>query len=253
MGQRFVCGDRDQELLLPPSLREWLPEGHLAWFVIETVQRLDLSAITSAYRADGHGRLPYDPAMMTALLIYNYAVGVRSSRQVERRLVEDVACRVIAVNLRPDHSTIAEFRARHQDAISGLFCQVLALCQRAGMGRVGMVAVDSTKLAGDASLGANRGLKALRELAGRALQEAAETDAAEDELYGRARGDELPPELADPATRAKRIDELLAGLEAPRARDPQGSSAKACARGRQDRPDRPQARRQTAGARALGR
>jgi transposase len=214
MGQRFVRGDRDQELLLPPSLREWLPDGHLAWFVIETVERLDLSAITSAYRADGHGRPPYDPAMMTALLIYNYAVGVRSSRQVERRLVEDVACRVIAVNLVPDHSTIAEFRARHQDAISGLFCQVLALCQQAGMGRVGMVAVDSTKLAGDASLGANRGLKALRELAGRALKEAAETDAAEDELYGQARGDELPPELADPATRGKRIDELLAGLEA---------------------------------------
>ncbi len=214
MGQRFICGDRDQELLLPPSLREWLPDGHLAWFVIETVERLDLSAITGAYRADGHGRPPYDPAMMTALLIYNYAVGVRSSRQVERRLTEDVACRVIAVNLRPDHSTIAEFRARHQDAISGLFCQVLALCQQAGMGRVGMVAVDSTKLAGDASLGANRGLKALRELAGRALKEAAETDAAEDELYGPARGDELPPELADPTTRAKRIDELLAGLEA---------------------------------------
>jgi transposase len=214
MGQRFIRGDRDQELLLPPSLREWLPEGHLAWFVIETVERLDLSAITSAYRADGHGRPPYDPAMMTALLIYNYAVGVRSSRQVERRLTEDVACRVIAANLAPDHSTIAEFRARHQDAISGLFCQVLALCQQAGMGRVGMVAVDSTKLAGDASLGANRGLKALRELAGHALKEAAETDAAEDELYGQARGDELPPELADPATRAKRIDELLAGLEA---------------------------------------
>jgi transposase len=214
MGQRFIRGDRDQELLLPPSLREWLPDGHLAWFVIETVQRLDLSAITSAYRADGHGRPPYDPAMMTALLIYNYAVGVRSSRQVERRLAEDVACRVIAANLVPDHSTIAEFRARHQDAISGLFGQVLALCQQAGMGRVGLVAVDSTKLAGDASLGANRGLKALRELAGRALKEAAETDAAQDELYGPARGDELPPELADPTTRAKRIDELLAGLEA---------------------------------------
>lgn len=226
MGQRFIGCDRDQVMLLPPDLREWLPAGHLAWFVIETVEQLDLAAIYGAYRADGHGRPAYDPAMMTALLIYNYAEGVRSSRQIERRCVEDVACRVIAANRRPDHCTISEFRARHQDALSGLFFDVLALCQRAGMGRVGTVAIDSTKLAADASPGANRTVEGLRELARRALQEAARADAAEDERYGERRGDELPAELADPARRAKRIQELLAGLEAREAEIHQGRQDK---------------------------
>jgi transposase len=209
MAQNFLSCDRDQVLLLAPDLVEWLPEGHLARFVIEVVDQLDLEALYGYYRADGHGRPAHDPAMMTALLLYNYAVGVRSSRAIERRCVEDVACRVIAANRAPDHATISRFRARHQDALSELFFAVLAMCRDAGMVRVGMVAVDSTKLAANASPGANRTPAQLRAEAERIFEEAAEIDAREDELHGERRGDELPGELADPRTRAGKIRELL--------------------------------------------
>jgi transposase len=209
MAQNFLSCDRDQAMLLPPSVADWLPEDHLARFLIGVVDELDLSAIYAVYRSDGHGRAAYDPAMMCALLLYNYAVGVRSSRAIERRLVEDVACRVIAANRCPDHATIARFRSHHEDALSELFYDVLALCQDAGMVQVGTVAVDSTKLAADASLGANRTHAGLEAEARRILGEAAEIDAREDALYGERRGDELPPELADPATRGQKIRELL--------------------------------------------
>jgi len=218
MAANFIGCDREQEFLLPPSLREWLAVGHLAWFVIETVGALDLSAVRGVYREDGQGRPAHDPAMMCALLVYAYAVGERSSRQIERRCVEDVAFRVIAANRVPDHVTINRFRARHADALAGLFGQVLGLCSRAGMVRVGTVAVDGTKLAANASLGANRTEAGLRAEAERILAEAAEVDAAEDERFGHARGDELPAELADPATRAARIRELLDELERERSR-----------------------------------
>jgi transposase len=217
VAQNFLSCDREQALLLPPSVGEWVPEGHLARFVVEVVQRLDLTGFYAAYRADGSGRPAHDPAMMVALVLYNYAVGVRSSRQVERRCVEDVACRFIAANRAPDHVTINRFRARHQEALSALFGQVLALCARAGMVRVATVAVDSTKMAADASLGANRSYEGLRAEARRIFEEAAEIDAAEDELYGDRRGDELPDDLADPRTRPGRIRQLLDELEAERA------------------------------------
>jgi transposase len=209
MAQNFLSCDRDQVMLLPLDMSEWLPEGHLARFVIELVDELDLSEVYGYYRQDGHGRPAHDPAMMTALVLYNYALGVRSSRVIERRCVEDVACRVISANRRPDHATIARFRARHQVALSRLFFAVLAMCREAGMVRVGTVAVDSTKLAADASLDANRTAEQLRAEAERILEEAAEIDAREDELYGERRGDELPEELADPRTRAGKIRELL--------------------------------------------
>src|SRR5918992_1434224 len=128
MAQNFVVCDREQELLLPPSLRDWLPEGHLAWFVIDAVAQLDLAAFHAAYRADGHGRPAHDPAMMVALLLYGYAIGERSSRRLERRCVEDVAIRVICANQTPDHTTIARFRQRHEAALAGLFGEVLELC-----------------------------------------------------------------------------------------------------------------------------
>ena len=204
-------------MLLPASVADWLPEGHLARFVIEVVERLDLSAFYAAYRADGSGRPAHDPGMMVALVFYNYAVGVRSSRAIERRCVEDVACRFVAANRVPDHVTVNRFRFRHQDALSGLFAEVLALCSRAGMVNVGTVAVDSTKLAADASLGANRTFEGLQAEANRILEEAAEIDAAEDARYGERRGDELPAELADPKTRAGRIKQLLDDLQAQRA------------------------------------
>ena len=214
MGQNFIACDRDQVLLLAPDLQEWLPVDHLARFVIAAVGELDLDAVYAYYRRDGLGRPAHEPAMMVALLLYSYAVGVRSARQIERRCVEDVACRVITANRKPDHATVARFRVRHQDALSGLFLQVLELCKKAGMVRVGTVAVDSTKFAANASAAQNRTLAGLRAEVQRIFEEAAEIDAREDELYGERRGDELPAELADPRTRAARIRELLDEVEA---------------------------------------
>jgi transposase len=229
MGQNFLSCDRGQAMLLPASVAEWLPEGHLARFVVEVVERLDLSAFYAVYRAEGSGRPAHDPAMMVALVLYNYAVGVRSSRVIERRCVEDVASRFVAANRAPDHVTINRFRSRHHAALSGLFGDVLALCAQAGMVRVGTVAVDSTKLAADASLGANRTYDGLRAEAQRIVEEAAAVDAGEDALYGEARGDELPAELADPATRAARIKQLLGELEAERDRAQAEQDAKRAA------------------------
>jgi transposase len=226
MAQNFLSCDREQAMLLPASVADWVPEGHLARFVVGVVEQLDLDAFYAVYRADGSGRPAHDPAMMVALVLYNYAVGVRSSRAIERRCVEDVACRFVAANRAPDHVTINRFRSRFAPALSALFGEVLALCARAGMIRVGTVAVDSTKLAADASLGANRTYEGLRAEAQRILEEAAAVDAKEDELYGEDRGDELPAELADPKTRAGRIRELLDELEAERAQAQADQDAK---------------------------
>src|SRR4051812_13762123 len=191
MGQNFIACDREQELLLLPSLSEWLPEDHLVWFVIDAVGELDLAPFYSAYRADGHGRPAHDPALMIALLLYSYARGERSSRRIERRCLEDVATRVICANQTPDHTTIARFRQRHEAAIAGLFGQVLALCAEAGMVEVGVVAVDGTKVHANASQHATRDYE---QIAAEILEEAGAVDAAEDERFGERRGDELPPE-----------------------------------------------------------
>jgi transposase len=211
MGQRFISCDRDQVMLLPPDLREWLPAGHLAHFVIDTVEELDLAAFYGAYRRDGTGRPAHDPAMMVALVLYAYARGDRSSRVIERRCVEDIAYRVIAANQAPDHSTIARFIERHQDALGGLFGQVLGVCQRAGLVRAGVLALDSTKIAANASGQANM---TFEQIAREIIAQGIATDRAEDELYGEARGDELPPELADPTTRRQRLRAAKAELEA---------------------------------------
>src|SRR5215217_8054445 len=157
MPQNFLACDREQELLLPPSLHEWLPADHLAWFVIDAVAAMDLAAFYASYRADGHGRAAHEPAMMVALLLYAYATGERSSRRVERRCTDDVATRVIGANQRPDHTTIARLRQRHEAALAGLFGEVLGLCADAGLVRVGVVAIDGTKVHADASNRATRG------------------------------------------------------------------------------------------------
>jgi transposase len=196
-------------LLLPPNMADWLREDHLARFVIETVDQLDLDAIYGYYRQDGRGRPAHDPAMMVGLVFYAYAVGVTSSRAIERRCVDDVAFRVITADRQPDHATIARFLVCHRAAISDLFFGVLALCRRAGMAKVGVVAVDSTKLAANASAAQNRTFEGLRAEAERIIEEAIETDRREDQLYGERRGDELPEELADPRTRTAKIKELL--------------------------------------------
>lgn len=214
MAQRFVTADRDQEWLLPPSMRDWLPAGHLAWFVIELVDELDLREFVAVYRQDGQGRPPFDPAVMVALLVYSYCVGVRSSRQIERRCMEDVASRVVAGGLQPDHVTIARFRSRHQDALAGLFSQVLGVCAKAGLVRAGTVSIDGTKVLANASLSRSMTVEGLRAEAERILSEADQVDAAEDAELGERRGDELPDELVNPRTRAGRIRNLLDEVEA---------------------------------------
>ena len=158
---------------MPPSLREWLPDNHFAWFVLDCVAGFDLSAFYADYRADGHGRAAHDPSMMVALLLYSYARGTRSSRAIERGCIEDVACRVIAANRVPDHCTISRFRQRHQAALAGLFGDVLALCAQAGLIGLDVVAVDGTKVHANASHHANRDYE---QLAREVLEHAAETD-----------------------------------------------------------------------------
>jgi transposase len=217
MAQSFLSCDREQDYLLPPTMREWLPAGHLAWYLLDVVERLDLDAMYGVYRADGSGRPAHDPRMMVALVLYAYAVGERSSRRIERRCREDVAFRVIAANRAPDHTTIARFRVRHERALADLFTQVLALCAKSGMVRVGTVAVDGSKLAAAAGIGANRTYPAIREEVERILGEAAAVDAAEDERFGDARGDELPAELADPVSRRARLDRAQRELEGEQA------------------------------------
>ncbi len=202
---------------MPPSVREWLPAEHLVWWLLEVVERLDLDAFYGEHRADGSGRPAHDPGMMVALLLYGYAVGERSSRRIERRCVEDVAFRVIAANRAPDHTTISRFRRRHAERLAELFVQVLALCAKAGMVRVGTVAVDGTKMAASAGLSANRSYAKIREEVERMLAEADEVDAAEDARFGDARGDELPEELADPVTRRERLERAKRELEAEQA------------------------------------
>lgn len=200
-------------MLLPPSVADWLPDGHLAWFVLDVVAELDLSAFHRRYRADGRGGAAYDPQVMLAVLIYAYCVGERSSRKVERRLVEDVAFRVVAANHQPDHATIARFRAEHEDAIAGLFGQVLAVCARSGLLRPGLVAIDGTKLAANASRDASR---TAEQLAKEIMAEASATDAAEDiaEDDAMAATGEMPAGLGPRGDRRARLRALLDELEA---------------------------------------
>jgi transposase len=214
MGQRFVACDREQSFLMPPDVREWLPRRHLAWFVIDAVAEMDLEVFCAAYRVDGRSRPPYDPVMMVALLLYAYTRGIRSSRVIERACEEDVAFRVLAAQQRPDHATIARFVERHQDAIAGLFGEVLTLCARSGLVNVGVIAVDGTKVHANASREENFDCERLaREI----VEEAKEVDAAVDELYGEARGDELPPEFETGQGRRGWLREAKQRLEAERA------------------------------------
>jgi transposase len=213
--------ERDQMLLMPPSLKEWLPEGHLAHFVADVVDKLDLDDLLSSYGGSVRGNAPYDPRMLVAVLIYAYCVGVPSSRKIARRLEEDVAFRVLAANQRPDFRTISDFRKTHLQALKGLFVQVLRLCQKAGLVKLGHVALDGTKMKANASkhkamsydrMGKEEArLKAEVEAL---LRQAEKTDEKEDAEYGRdRRGDELPEELAFRESRLKKIQEAKETLE----------------------------------------
>src|SRR4051812_10771071 len=198
---------------MPPSVRDWVPEDHLVWTVLDTVGELDLSSFYAVYRVDGHGRPAYEPSMMVALLLYAYARGNRSSRGIERACFEDVAYRVVAGNLVPDHSTIADFRCRHELALGEVFSGVLGLCARAGLASVGIVAIDGTKISANASVNANRDFG---QIAREILEEAAEVDRREDELYGRERGDELPEHLRTREGRRKALREAKERLDRER-------------------------------------
>jgi transposase len=199
---------------MPPDPRDWLPEDYLAWFLLASVEQMDLSAFYGSYRVDGWGRAAFEPSMMVSLLLYAYARGERSSRGIERKCVEDVAYRVIAAQQKLDHATIARFRARHEDALAELFSSVLGLCKQAGLVKVGVIAIDGTKVHANASHHSNLDYE---QLAKEILKEASEIDAAEDELYGDARGDELPEHLRTSEGRRAALAEAKQKLERDRA------------------------------------
>jgi transposase len=207
---------------LPPSPQEWLPEDHLAYFLLDVVSELDLSAILSDYEKELRGYPPHHPVMMVTLLLYAYCVGVPSSRKIERRTYEDVAFRVITGGQHPDHVRISEFRRRHLPALAGLFLQVLRLCQRAGLVKLGHVALDGTKIRANASkhkaMSDKRMTKDEQRLKARIQELLAAAERADDEddaRYGKdRRGDELPDELQRATTRLARIRELKRELEA---------------------------------------
>ena len=216
----------EQDLLLPPSLRDWLPEDHLAYFVSDLIDQLDLSAITSVYEDEERGYPPYHPVMLTKVLVYAYCVGVFSSRRIQRRLLEDIPFRVLAVGNEPDFRTIADFRKMHLAALRGFFEQVLRLARELGAPRVGRVALDGSKVKANASKHKAMSYGRLREKQQQlrdevkeVLAQAEATDAAEDAEYGGdRRGDELPAELQRRESRLKRIREAKQVLEA-RAKD----------------------------------
>ena len=215
MAREFVGCQRGQMLLMPPSLSEWLPEDHLVWTVLGAVEQMDLDRFREAYRLGAAGRAPYDPAMLVALLLYAYARGNRSSRGIERACWEDVAFKVITSMRTPDHSTIAEFRRRHEIEIAELFDDVLGLCREAGLVSVGVITIDGTKIKANASMDQNR---SYRELAIEILREAEEIDRREDELYGEARGDELPEQLRTPEGRRQALADAKRRLAERKAR-----------------------------------
>jgi len=211
----------EQELLLPPSLRDWLPENHLAYCVSDVVDQLDLSAIESLYEEEDRGQPPYHPRMMTKILVYGYCVGVFSSRRIQKRLVEDVAFRVLAVGNQPDFRTIADFRKVHLPVLEELFQQVLRLVLEMGALKLGRVALDGSKVKANASKHKAMSYGRMEETEKRLGQEVQEllkqaeaADEEEDKRYGRERqGDELPEELQRRETRIARIQEAKKALE----------------------------------------
>jgi transposase len=213
MPQNFLLADRGQSFLLPPDPREWLPEDHLAWFVIDVVAVINLDSFYAAYRADGHGRAAYEPSVLVALLVYCWSRGVRSARRIERACVEDVACRVLAAHQQPDHATIARFVERHERALAGLFGEVLVLCADAGLATVGVIAVDGTKIAANA----NRDRTVdYEQIAREIVEQQIQTDREETAVHGDRRGDELPEQLRTGEGRRKYLAGARQRLERER-------------------------------------
>ena len=226
MGKSYRPYYPDEELLLPPSLRDWLPEDHLAYFVSDVVDNLDLSAMDEVYGAEKRGQPPYNPCMMTKVLVYGYCIGVFSSRRLERRLAEDIGFRVLAADNQPNFRTISDFRKIHLQTLAGLFEQVLKIALEAGAMKVGRVALDGTKVKANASkhkaMSHDRMLEKEKDLKAEVqqlLEQAEAADREEDARHGSdRRGDELPAELARRETRLKKIKEAKRALAA-RARE----------------------------------
>jgi transposase len=226
MSKTYKPYQPEQDLLLPPSLKDWLPEKHLAYFVSEVVDELDLSKIKAVYEKDLRGQPPYDPRMMTKVLVYGYCVGVYSARKIQQRLSEDVAFRVLAAGNAPDFRTIADFRKIHREALKGLFEQVLKMALELGAMKLGRVALDGSKVKAHASkhkamssARLEEQEKALQQQVKEMLEQAETVDAEEDERYGKeCAGEELPEELQRRETRLKRIGEAKRALE-ERARE----------------------------------
>ena len=231
---RFKSYDPDQLLLLPQDLRSWLPENHLAWFVSDMVDGLDLSEIIAHYDHLKGGRPGFHPAMMVKLVMYAYCVGVPSSRQIEKKTYEDVAFRVLAAGYHPDHSAISKFRKRHLEELSYLFIEVLLVAEEMGLVKLGHVALDGTKVKANASkhkaMSYGRMEKRIRELkveVDELLARAEKVDESEDRRYGKGkRGDELPRELQFRQSRIERIEAAKATLEAEHFGKKRGSVEK---------------------------
>jgi transposase len=222
MSKTFRSYDLNQQLLLPPDLRQWLPSDHLALYISDVVESLNLAGILNPYEeGDGRGRPPYHPVLMVKLLVYGYCTGRMSSRKLEQATHDDVAFRVLTCNQQPDHDSIAAFRKRHLPELAKLFVQILELCQRAGLVKLGHVAIDGTKIKANASKWRTMSYAAMSEAeqkltaeVERLLAEAERIDEEEDALYGKGkRGDELPPELRERESRLARIRELQADME----------------------------------------
>ena len=221
LDRTFRPYESDQLLLLPPSLGEWLPKAHLAYFVSDIVTELNLTAILTTYGGVTRGNAPYDPRMLVTVLLYAYAVGIPASRQIARELEENVAFRVLAANQRPDFRTISDFCQQHLAALTDLFVQVLKLCQRAGLVKLGHIALDGTKVKANASkhkaMSYGRMVTEEARLTAevqRLLAQAEVADAQDDAAYGPGRrGDELPAELARREQRLQTIRAAKAVLE----------------------------------------
>jgi len=245
MAYNFLPCDRNQTYLLPPSLADWLPEDHLAWFVLDAIEQIDLKQFYKKYRTDGVGNSAFNPSMMVALLIYSYCTGERSSRRIEKHCQTDVAYKIIAANQSPDHTTISRFRKDNQSHLKTLFLEILRLCGEAGLVKLGKVSLDGTKIKANASLAANRTLKHLEQEIDKMLSEATAKDAEEDKAFGPdKRGDEMPEDLRDRNSRINRLNACKERLEREKTQARQVQ---------QDKIDRRKAKEENTGKKPRGR
>jgi transposase len=245
MSYNFLPCDRNQSYLLPPSLVDWLPQDHLAWFVLDAVEQIDLKQFYKKYRSDGVGNSAFNPSIMVGLLIYSYCTGERSSRRIEKHCQTDVAYKVITANQLPDHTTISRFRKDNESPMKTLFLEILRLCADAGLVKLGKVSLDGTKIKADASLAANRTLKHLEQEIDKMLSEAAAKDAEEDKAFGTdKRGDEMPEELRNRESRINRLKACKERLEYEKAQAIQTQ---------QDKIDRRETKKEATGKKPRGR